>query len=93
MLDVEFCMDSVSLIGPPENHIVFAVDITLLHSMLAVHTLSLAARDAPATIQVSLVNKLSVRSRSAVPFLTFETKAPSAAVVQDVPIVGCHAPM
>jgi HUS1 checkpoint protein len=72
------------------NRIAFAVDIALLHralrSVLAVHAQSPAAGDAPAAIQVRLVNKLPAGSRSAAPFLTFETKGPRAAVVQDVPI-------
>ncbi|GJN02274.1 hypothetical protein PR202_ga19607 [Eleusine coracana subsp. coracana] len=72
------------------NRIAFAVDIALLHralrSVLAVHAQSPAAGDAPAAIQVRLVNKLPAGSRSAAPFLTFETKGARAAVVQDVPI-------
>lgn len=72
------------------NRIAFAVDVALLHralrSVLAVHAQSPAAGDAAAAIQVRLVNKLPAGSRSAAPFLTFETKGPRAAVVQDVPI-------
>ncbi|CAO2189271.1 unnamed protein product [Urochloa humidicola] len=43
------------------------------------------AAGAPA-IQVRLVNKLPAGSRSATPFLTFDTKGARAAIVQDVPI-------
>jgi HUS1 checkpoint protein len=35
---------------------------------------------------VKLVNKQTAGSRSAAPFLTFETKGARSAVVQDVPI-------
>lgn len=74
------------------NQIAFSVEVPLLHralrSLLAVHAQALAARDAPGApaIQVKLVNKLSAGSRSATPFLTFETKGARSAVVQDVPI-------
>jgi HUS1 checkpoint protein len=72
------------------NRIAFSVHVALLHralrSVLAVHAKSPAAGDATAAIQVRFVNKLPAGSRSATPFLTFETKGPRAAVVQDVPI-------
>ncbi|KAL5213958.1 hypothetical protein ABZP36_003110 [Zizania latifolia] len=72
------------------NRVAFAIDVALLHralrSSLAVHAQSPAAGDASAAIQVKLVNKLPAGSRSAAPFLTFETKGARAAVVQDVPI-------
>lgn len=74
------------------NQIAFSAEVPLLHralrSLLAVHAQALAARDAPGApaIQVKLVNKLSAGSRSATPFLTFETKGARSAVVQDVPI-------
>uniref|UniRef100_A0A0D9ZNC7 Checkpoint protein n=1 Tax=Oryza glumipatula TaxID=40148 RepID=A0A0D9ZNC7_9ORYZ len=72
------------------NRVAFAVDVALLHralrSALAVHAQSPAAGDASAAIQVKLVNKLPAGSRSASPFLTFETKGARSAVVQDVPI-------
>lgn len=72
------------------NRVAFAVDVALLHralrSALAVHAQSPAAGDASAAIQVKLVNKLPAGSRSASPFLTFETKGTRSAVVQDVPI-------
>ncbi|KAF0893465.1 hypothetical protein E2562_025258 [Oryza meyeriana var. granulata] len=72
------------------NRVAFAVDVALLHralrSALAVHAQSPAAGDDAAAIQVKLVNKLPVGSRSASPFLTLETKGTRAAVVQDVPI-------
>nr|CAB3487722.1 unnamed protein product [Digitaria exilis] len=72
--------------------IAFSVEVALLHralrSVLAVHAQPPAAGDAPGApaIQVKLVNKLAAGSRSATPFLTFETKGARAAVVQDVPI-------
>lgn len=72
------------------NRVAFSVDVALLHralrSALAVHAQSPAAGDAPAAIQVKLVNKQTPGSRSAAPFLTFETKGARSAVVQDVPI-------
>ncbi|KAJ1271968.1 hypothetical protein BS78_06G167200 [Paspalum vaginatum] len=74
------------------NQIAFSVEVALLHralrSVLAVHAQPPAAGDAPGApaIQVRLVNKLPAGSRSAMPFLTFETKGARAAVVQDVPI-------
>ncbi|KAL6652340.1 hypothetical protein ACP70R_011265 [Stipagrostis hirtigluma subsp. patula] len=72
------------------NRIAFSVEVALLHralrSALAVHAQSPATGDAPAAIQVKLVNKQAAGSRTAAPFLTFETKGARAAVVQDVPI-------
>ena len=74
------------------NQIAFSVEVALLQralrSVLAVHAQPPAAGDAPGApaIQVRLVNKLPAGSRSATPFLTFETKGARAAVVQDVPI-------
>lgn len=72
------------------NRVAFTVDIALLHralrSALAVQAQSSAAGDAPAAIQVKLVNKQTAGSRSAAPFLMFETKGARSAVVQDVPI-------
>uniref|UniRef100_A0ACD5V497 Uncharacterized protein n=1 Tax=Avena sativa TaxID=4498 RepID=A0ACD5V497_AVESA len=72
------------------NRVAFSVDVALLQralrSALAVHTQWPAAGDAPAAIQVKLVNKQTAGSRSAAPFLTFETKGARSAVVQDVPI-------
>ncbi|KAF7010055.1 hypothetical protein CFC21_024523 [Triticum aestivum] len=72
------------------NRVAFSVDVALLHralrSALAVHAQSPATGDAPAAIQVKLVNKQTPGSRSAAPFLTFETKGARSAVVQDVPI-------
>ncbi|KAF7002640.1 hypothetical protein CFC21_018094 [Triticum aestivum] len=72
------------------NRVAFSVDVALLHrairSALAVHAQSPADGDAPAAIQVKLVNKQTPGSRSAAPFLTFETKGARSAVVQDVPI-------
>ena len=71
------------------NRVAFSVDVALLQralrSALAVHAQS-AAGDASAAIQVKLVNKQTAGSRSASPFLTFETKGARSAVVQDVPI-------
>ena len=74
------------------NQIAFSVEVALLHralrSVLAVHAQPPAAGDATGApaIQVKLVNKLPAGSRTATPFLTFETKGARAAVVQDVPI-------
>ncbi|AQK44989.1 hus1-like protein isoform 1 [Zea mays] len=74
------------------NQIAFSVEVALLHralrSVLAVHAQPPAAGDAAGApaIQVRLVNKLPAGSRTATPFLTFETKGAHAAVVQDVPI-------
>ncbi|KAM0851086.1 hypothetical protein ACQ4PT_052639 [Festuca glaucescens] len=72
------------------NRVAFSVDVALLQralrSALAVHAQWPAAGDAPAAIQVKLVNKQTAGSRSAAPFLTFETKGARSAVVQDVPI-------
>jgi len=74
------------------NQIAFSVEVALLQralrSVLAVHAQPPAAGDGPGApaIQVRLVNKLPAGSRSATPFLTFETKGARAAVVQDVPI-------
>jgi HUS1 checkpoint protein len=72
------------------NRVAFSVDVALLQralrSALAVHAQWPAAGDAPAAIQVKLVNKQTAGSRAAAPFLTFETKGARSAVVQDVPI-------
>jgi len=74
------------------NQIAFSVEVALLHralrSVLAVHAQPPAAGDATGApaIQVKLVNKRPAGSRTATPFLTFETKGARAAVVQDVPI-------
>ncbi|KAJ3680326.1 hypothetical protein LUZ60_016604 [Juncus effusus] len=71
-----------------DNRIAFAADSALLHralrSALTVHLQSNS--DPNALIQIKLVKKLPVGSRSPAPYLSFETKGIRSAVVQDVPI-------
>ncbi|KAJ4812053.1 Hus1-like protein [Rhynchospora pubera] len=71
-----------------DNRIAFAAEVSLLHralhSALTIHMQSHS--DPNAAIQIKLVKKLPVGAQSPSSYLSFETKGPHAAVVQDVPI-------
>ncbi|KAJ6839919.1 uncharacterized protein M6B38_311085 [Iris pallida] len=72
------------------DRIAFALDVSLLHRALRSATANAgAAADGgggAGEIQIKLLKKLPAGSTAPAPFLTFESRGASSAVVQDVPI-------